>query len=100
MKTSLRRDPQHPPAADDADPSSRAPDPRGQVPASAPAADWYLIQAYVARHDHDAFAELVRRHVSLVYNAARRQLSDPADADDVTQAVFILLMRKAKWMTR
>ncbi|HVS71866.1 MAG TPA: sigma-70 family RNA polymerase sigma factor [Phycisphaerae bacterium] len=40
-----------------------------------------------------AFAELARRHADLIYAAAHRLA--PQDADDITQAVFLLLARKA-----
>ncbi|MGA2229329.1 MAG: sigma-70 family RNA polymerase sigma factor [Tepidisphaeraceae bacterium] len=42
-----------------------------------------------------AFADLVRRHLGWVYGVARRRLHDAHLAEDVAQAVFVLLDRKA-----
>ncbi len=44
---------------------------------------------------HQAFAQIVRRHIDWIYALALRRLRDPASADDVTQAVFVLLHRKS-----
>ena len=57
--------------------------------------DWKLLQEYVERGSEAAFQGLVSRHVDMVHAAAVRQLRDSHLAQDVTQAVFILLARKA-----
>lgn len=56
-----------------------------------------LLREYAATGSQPAFAELSRRYVDLVYSSARRQLrGDAHEAEDVTQAVFLVLSRKAK----
>lgn len=57
--------------------------------------DCELLRRYVTENRQDAFAEVVRRHMSLVYHAALRQLGDADQAEDVTQLVFTDLARKA-----
>jgi RNA polymerase sigma factor (sigma-70 family) len=58
--------------------------------------DAQLLRRYVEERSQDAFTELVRRHVNLVYFAALRRVGgDSHLADDVAQTVFGDLARKA-----
>ncbi len=57
--------------------------------------DAALLRQYAATGAEEAFAALVRRNVDLVYATALRIVGDPAGAEDVAQAVFIALARKA-----
>ena len=58
--------------------------------------DWQLLKSYGRDDSQDAFAEIVRRHVNLVYSAALRQMREAELARDVTQLVFTNLARRAK----
>jgi len=59
------------------------------------ASDMELAGQFVCQHSEAAFAELVRRHLNLVYSVALRFTGNPEDAQDVAQAVFITLAKKA-----
>ena len=57
--------------------------------------DMDLVREYARDHSEPAFAGLVQRHINLVYSVALRYTGNSEDAQDVTQAVFIILARKA-----
>src|SRR5271154_6285927 len=57
--------------------------------------DMDLMREYADRNSETAFAGLVHRHINLVYSVALRFTGNSPDAQDVTQAVFIILAQKA-----
>ena len=59
-----------------------------------------LLERYAREKDQDAFAEVVHHHGDWVYSSVRRQLGDEHLAEDVTQAVFLLLSQKAEAAAR
>ena len=63
--------------------------------------DSELLRRYAGTKSEEAFAELVRRHLDLVYSAALRQVNGDAHlAQDVAQTVFTDLARKAGSLSR
>jgi RNA polymerase sigma factor (sigma-70 family) len=59
------------------------------------ATDMDLLREYASQNSDAAFAALVSRHVNLVYSAALRKTGNPHAAEEITQAVFIILAQKA-----
>lgn len=57
--------------------------------------DLQLLREFAERQSEAAFAELVKRHVNLVYSVGLRQAGNQHHAEEITQAVFIILARKA-----
>ena len=65
------------------------------MPVGPPTADHALLDRFVAERDEVAFGELVRRHGPTVFGVCRRMLGHHQDAEDATQAVFVVLARHA-----
>jgi RNA polymerase sigma factor (sigma-70 family) len=57
--------------------------------------DSALLREYAGNNSEEAFAILVVRHINLVYSVALRQAGNPHHAEEITQAVFIILAKKA-----
>lgn len=62
--------------------------------------DWQLLDEFIRLGSEEAFRKLVERHAGMVVASAWRQVSDEQLAQDIAQAVFILLARKAKSLRR
>src|SRR6266566_8111594 len=63
--------------------------------------DNQLLQDYASNGSERAFRDLVERRINLVHSAAFREArGDASLADDITQAVFTELARKAPRLAR
>ena len=58
--------------------------------------DAELLQHYVKTQHQASFAALMRRHGGTVFAVCLRMLRHRQDAEDATQAVFLVLMRRAE----
>ncbi len=58
--------------------------------------DLELLQKYAQENSHEAFAEVVKRHINLVYSVALRLVRSNELAEEVAQSTFTDLARNAK----
>jgi RNA polymerase sigma factor (sigma-70 family) len=58
--------------------------------------DISLLREFAAKESEAAFAALVSRHINLVHSVALRSTGSSHAAQEISQAVFIILARKAK----
>ena len=62
--------------------------------------DQQLLAEFITANSEAAFNALVSRHVNLVYSAALRFAGNSQAAEEISQAVFIILARKAGSLRR
>src|SRR5437899_11078161 len=65
------------------------------TPALTEVPDAQLLEWFARAHEEAPFAALVRRHGPMVLSVAQHVLPHVQDAEDVFQATFLLLARKA-----
>ena len=58
--------------------------------------DTALLREYVEHDSEEAFAALVTRHVNKVYSVALRHTGNPHSAEEIAQAVFVILAKKSR----
>lgn len=58
--------------------------------------DISLLRVYTEQDSEEAFAVLVTRHVNKVYSVALRYTRSPDYAEEITQAVFVILAKKSR----
>src|SRR5215831_2531017 len=54
-----------------------------------------LLERFVRNGADEAFTSIVERYIDLVHSVALRHTANPHHAEEITQAVFIILARRA-----
>src|SRR3954453_11297618 len=62
--------------------------------------DRELLREYAEGGSDEAFRLIVERHAGMVHGAALRIVREPSFAEEIAQAVFILLARKSASLPR
>ncbi|GMV92522.1 MAG: hypothetical protein AMXMBFR82_23000 [Candidatus Hydrogenedentota bacterium] len=60
------------------------------------ASEQHLLRQWIERRDPDAFAEIVRRHATMVYSTCCRVLGNASDAEDIAQECFLKLAQERR----
>jgi DNA-directed RNA polymerase specialized sigma24 family protein len=64
------------------------------------ATDRECLTAFRRRRDPAALRPVVERYLAFVYSSALRRTNDPARAAEVTRAVFLVLVRRARLLSK
>jgi DNA-directed RNA polymerase specialized sigma24 family protein len=70
------------------------------LPPHTPSTDRQLLQHFISSGDSRVFAEILDRHGPMVLGLCRRKLGGAHLAEDVFQATFLVLIRKARSIRR
>src|SRR5580704_722716 len=62
--------------------------------------DIALLRQYSEQNSEEAFATLVTRHIDKVYSVALRHTGNPHRAEEIAQAVFVILARKSSHLSK
>ena len=59
-----------------------------------------LLERFIRNESDEAFTSIVERYIDLVHSVALRHTANPHQAEEITQAVFIILARRAGSLER